>query len=202
MLLYFPLSRLDLHDGGRVLLDVEFTGSQQECFADGNVFARVQAANHGWGAWLDFSPQLLAGVEGALAAPKRRQRRIGSDLFVEVRTDTKSEVTRLLDVGAGGARIGAPVQARIGDALSLRLLGAGASPTERLEGRICWAGSRETGVRFGGPASRQGLSELLQTLGVLWGQAKAVVHSAVCSCSVSGELQEPVLPRSWLKRLQ
>ncbi len=201
LVLYFPLSRLDLPDDGRVLLGLEFSGSQQECFAEGSVFAQLRAANHATGAWLAFPPQLIGAVEGALSAPKRLQRRLGSDLFVEVRTDAVARVTRLLDVGPNGARIGASLGARIGDPLTLRLLGAN-STAERLSGRICWAGSRETGVRFAGPQPRPGLGELLQSLSRLWGGARTVVHSAVCACGTSGLLREPVLPRSWVKRLQ
>jgi hypothetical protein len=201
VLLYFPLARLDLPDGGRVLLDLEFTGSQQECFADGSVFARVRAEDRSWGAWLSFPPKVLAGVDVALSAPRRRQRRIGSALFVEARTDTAAQVTRLLDVGPGGARVGASLGARIGDPITLRLLG-GEVRADKLNGRICWAGPRETGLRFGGPQARAGLAELLQTLSGLWAQSRVVVHSAVCSCSTSGKVQEPLLPRSWLRRLQ
>ena len=155
--------------------------------------ARVQGSLEGSGTWLEIldARPLLSAVESP-----RAHRRLGCDLPVELRADSRIEAGRLLDLSAGGARIIGIEQLSPGQPVELRLPSADRLTFRDLSfGQVAWAARSELGIRFDPADSvgRSAIARLLQEMEAHWQGAWESAHPRFC-CQAAG-LVEPEPPR-------
>lgn len=165
-------------------LQVDFWLTEQMMLLRGWVWAR----SSGTGIWLE-----LAGAERALRsienAPKRSERRVGSEQLVLVEADGLAALLcRLRDVSERGARLAAlPADAgEPGQRVRVALPEAGASGAQlEAYGRVAWAEQGEVGLAWeqDDALSRAAVRRLLQHASEEWEAASTAEHPRRCRCA-------------------
>lgn len=154
---------------------------------------QVQGSLSGSGTWLEI---LDARPLRSTFSFARTSRRFGCDLPVEVRSEGRVDAGRLLDVGAGGARIVGLGPTAPGQPVELRLLSSDRLTFRDLSfGHVAWAEDGEMGVRFDPADSigRSAIARLLEEMNARWQGAWASSHPRFC-CAEAGVV-EPEPPR-------
>lgn len=189
VLLFFPDPRPSLPERARALIELCFTGSAQQVAIPALVHSRGFD-----GVWLEMRAlSVVAGLQSALIAPRRLQRRLALDQLAWVDHDGGPVLAcPVLDLSKSGARLwgvpgGAPM---VGDRIRVRLQHA---PT--MTGRIAWAHGREVGVQFA-PESAAAAADLFARVEALWAAAREAVHDYACACTEGGETLDPPSPAS------
>jgi hypothetical protein len=190
---FYPSNEPLLGEKSRVALEVGFHGSDQVCTIHG--LARV-GEERASGVWLEFtSPGVIRSLEEAVHWPKRRLRRVATNLLVNVsRAPTVAHLARLVDVSVGSARLG-DTSVSEGDHVWLRVLGAVPQmPGELGPARVTWTRPGEAGVRFLNSAmARAIIMGVVQRAEDLWESTRAVSHALTCQCRSTGMVHEPRL---------
>lgn len=191
---FYRTPTLDLAGGSRVLLEVNFTSTEQQTVLRGAVFGRVEGPLAG--LWLEFPDTGLSrrANEGALAL--RKQKRVGCDVLIEVRQPGKPCLGRLIDLSLGGARLAGLPGIRINSQVEVRVVSPNNEwPSELGRAMVVRSENREVGTRFlrDQSHSRIAITRLFGALQDSWTSAPEVSHPPVC-CS-NGQLIEPPLPR-------
>ena len=176
--LFLPERALPCGPGARVLVEIGFPHASDSPLLHGRVRARERA-----GLWVDLpSARAMARWVPAVEAPRRRHRRLASDLFAEVRpAETTPYLCRVLDLSAGGVRLatGSLEAGLRGDEVDLTLLAPG-EPALELRARLVWSGAREAGLELfdAGP-----LAGLIAVAEARWSSVQQIPHDAACSCA-------------------
>jgi hypothetical protein len=189
-LLFFPDDRPALVPGSRGLIELCFSNSGQQVALPAVVNSRE--ADGVSGIWLELRAlSVIAGLQSAIASPRRQQRRLALDELGWVAHEGGPVVAcPVLDMSKGGARVwGISGRApSAGDKVRVRLPQA---PT--LSGRIAWARGREVGIAF----SRQSLApaaEIYARAEQVWAGARFARHDSACRCTTGGETLDPPSP--------
>ncbi len=191
---FYRSPALDLPGGARVLLEVTFTGSEQQLLLRGQVLGRVEGALAG--LWLEFPDTRLLKRADQGAIAQRKQRRVGCDVLVEVRQMRHPHVGRLIDLSLGGARMAGLAGLKVDDEVELRVVSPRSDwPSELGRAQIVRLESSEVGTRFyrDQSQSRVAITRLFGALQQSWTDAPEVEHPALC-CR-DGHRFEPPLPR-------
>jgi len=193
-----------LTGGTRVVIEFSFGASEQASTVRGSVLSRVDGDGGQTGVWIEFPDSRLARKidGGAGAIGQRQQRRLGCDLMVEIRSEAKPFLGRMVDVSMGGARIVGPVGLRSGAEIEMRIMGA-QPPIPGVLGiaQVMRADKTgDVGIRFvrTDVVARVASSKLYAAVQQLWARAPEVAHSPLC-CK-DGVAQEPPLPHMMKKR--
>jgi hypothetical protein len=195
-LFFYPHSDNTLQEGARVALEVGFTGSDQLCTSRGIVACASEAPR---GVWLEFPLNVATGLEEALRQPKRRNRRISTNLLVNVsRSPSVSHLARLIDLSPTSARLG-EISANVGDRLWLRVLGTLPEiPGDLGPVRVTWVQGCTAGVRLlSGSLGRSIVMNLVLRMDGLWASSKTITHSTICQCAKDGRMPDPRPPPAW-----
>lgn len=128
----------------------------------------------------------------------RTSRRLGCDLQVEVRTGSRIETGRLLDLSEGGGRVHGICGLAPGEAVEVRLLSGDRLTFRDLSfGRVAWAQRKELGVQFDPKdlVGRSAVTKLLLETAAQWRGVWESVHPSSC-CAGSGlaDPEPPALP--------
>jgi len=196
--LFWPDPLAHLRGGQPVLLEICFADSEESAYTPSQVYA----ARDG-GVWLElFSPRLLREIQAAVASPRRAQRRFATGLLARmVRPGSRASITRISDLGSGGARLmGSSLGWRVGETVLLQEMDTGA----QARARVVWSRFGETGVEFdrADPATRQGVSRLVELCAARSRQALELRHPVCCACIRGAPMLDPFLPRAGRRRAE
>ena len=192
VLLFFPEPRPVLPERARALIEICFTGSEQQVALPAIVHSRSAGGIRG--TWLEMRAlSVVAGLQGAVVSPRRTQRRLALDQLAWVNHEGGPTLAcPVLDISLGGARLwgvpGGPPAA--GERIRVRML---QGPT--LSGRIAWAHGREVGVEYL-PESAAAAADLYRRVEQLWAAARVAEHDSACMCANGGETLDPPSPRT------
>jgi len=156
---------------------------------------------HGWvagslegsGTWIEL---LDTRPLREPAADFRRSPRLGCDVLVEVRGAGRIETGRMLDLSAGGARIGGIAGMPLREHVEIRMLSPDRLTFHDLSfGYVAWTEGSEIGVQFDKLDSigRSAVTRLLSETEVHWTKAWESAHPVFC-CNGKGVI-EPEPPR-------
>jgi PilZ domain len=147
------------------------------------------------GVWLDLAAShTTAWWNSAACLHRRERRRLGCDLFCEVRPAHGAPwFCRAVDLSEGGARIDTgPFQSLLpGDRVEVTLLSADPMlrPAE-LPARVAWAWGREAGLAF--DESGVELRGLVAAVEWRWDEARRIEHGPRCHCGLrAGGQRQP-----------
>ena len=167
------------HRVARAIVEVSFTEGESTLLLHGYVRSRSQT-----GAVVDVplarpTVRWMADAEG----PRRQERRIACDLFVEVRPrGSEPWLCRALDLSAGGLRLaaGAVELGVAGDEMELTLL----SPDGRVSpvaarARLAWAGMREAGLQI---VLAPQMEAMLHAAEARLASVPTIDHDSACAC--------------------
>ena len=197
VLLFYPCL-LALVPGEPLLLDVSFIASDQHCPLRGKVVGKETSGQYA-GAWLAFpAAGLVNSLRSAAATPKRQQRRFPADVVVNVERDQGMPVvSRLLDVGAGGARLArGAISALPGDRVQLSLFSRDTGgPVVRAT--VAWIHGSDIGVEFQkpSPSERAAIALLVGEAREKLVDAYEATHPTFCRCLDGERAAEPALPQ-------
>ena len=193
-LLFFPDNKVDQHAGERVMLEMQLRESRQQMVLRATIHSRVAGARPG--VWLQFSDLHSRAVAADRESLRRRRHpRVGSDVMVEVREpDASARIARLLDVSAGGARVGATPGLRIGMAVDVHLV-ASLAGVPRAIGRatVVRVTGSEVGLQFAPDATAR-MQKLVDTVRASWAAAQTIAHPR--GCCAGGAIDEPPIPHA------
>lgn len=197
VLLFFPEQRPRLPERTRTLLEICFSRSSQQVALPAMVYARdLYGATPGM--WLELRAlSIVAGLQAALVAPRRKRPRLGMDLVAWVqRQQGASLACPVLDVSEAGARLwGVPGNPpRRNEELIVRL-----PDCRAVRGRVAWAHGREVGIEFGRDA-RLAAATVFARAAEQWSGASLAVHDRACTCTSGGAPRDPPLKQPLLKQ--
>lgn len=177
-----PETALPGGPGARVIVEIAVPETTDHPLLHGRVRERVRD-----GVWLDIpSARPAARWTPAPNGPRRRDRRLACELFVEVQPrGGEAWLCRALDLSERGLRIATGLETGIrGDDLMLTLLppDCGLAPAQ-VRGRVVWASSRETGVELLDPSPE--LQKLLEVAATRWDLVQDIEHAGDCACAQS-----------------
>ena len=175
---YLPARAVPSEVGARVILEIDVAGTAHATLLHGQV-----RAWDGGGIWLDL-PCGRAAARFRPEATRRRHRRFGSDVFVEVsHGGGQPWMCRAIDLSADGLRLSASAL-ELGvanDEIRVTLL----APDRELataRARIAWASGRSAGLEL--IDKSPGLEPVLESLEERWAAVVPVVHGASCPCAI------------------
>jgi hypothetical protein len=177
---FLPDSALPGVPGSRVIVEIAVPETTDHPLLHGQVRERMRD-----GVWLDVpSARPAARWAPAPNGPRRRDRRLASELFIEVQPrGSEAWLCRALDLSERGLRIATGLETGIrGDDLLVTLLPQDErlAPAQ-LRGRVVWATSRETGVELLEDSPE--LQGVLAAAGRRWEQVQEIEHAADCACA-------------------
>ena len=175
--------------GAPVCLDLCFDDGEQNRLLHG-IVAAVEAK----GTWIELTDTRPAR-ELAPSEYAREARRLGCDLLVELRAPGYVASGRMLDLSAGGARVGGVPGFGLHEQVEVRLLSNDRLTFHDLsDAYVAWTERGEVGLRFdkADPISRTAVSRLLKQTEGVWEQAFQAAHPPGC-CGPAG-LLEPLPP--------
>ena len=187
-LFFYPSPNAEGAGGDRVLL--EASEGEQQMLLRGTLLSRVEG-----GLWLDFPDGRLARWLGAGSVVGRHQRRLPTDLMVDVHGEVH-RLGRLLDVSLGGGRLVGVPGLSAGSGVSLKLVSQLAGvPPELGHAQVVRVVPGEAAFRFvrSDPATRLAATKLFEAVRARWAAAPEIVHRP--QCCVAGQVLAPTTPR-------
>jgi hypothetical protein len=115
--------------------------------------------------------------------PPRRHRRLGANLFLELRRGGHRILVTMRDLSLGGAALGNVQGLAMGETLEARLLSPVTGVPNDLGGAtVVWLKTGKAGVRFdrANPKARLAVGRLHAALAEAWAKAIGLEHSAGC----------------------
>jgi hypothetical protein len=166
--------------GARFIVEIEFERGEGRSLVRGRLCNRVRD-----GVWLDLAiAHTTAWWDSAASLHRRAWRRLGCDLFAEVRPEEGQPwFCRAVDLSEGGLRIDTgPFQSLLaGDRLAVTLISADplVQPAE-MQAQVAWAWGREAGMAIKSATSE--LHEMIAGVKWRWDAAPTVRHRDRCQC--------------------
>jgi hypothetical protein len=171
-LIFCPRSDSSARVGGTVMMEMLFDDSDQTRVVAGEVAAIVSE-----GVWIR-SPDLALGKELEGMLPARRHRRLGANLFLELRRGGHRILVTLRDLSLGGAQ-----GIALHETLQARLISPLPQvPTELGAVTVTWLAPGRAGLRFdrADPRARLAVGRLYSALEEAWTSAPVVHHNPQC----------------------
>jgi hypothetical protein len=159
------------------MLEMLFDDSEQTRVVAGEIVAMVDG-----GCWIR-SPDLALGRELEGLMPSRHHRRLGANLFLELRRGGHRILVTLRDLSLGGAQIAGVQGIAMGEMLQARLVSPMAAvPTDLGSVNVIWLAPGRAGLRFDRADSRARLAvgKLYSALEEAWRVAPVQMHNPVC----------------------
>jgi PilZ domain len=184
---FIPDPLLPGEPGSRVIVEIGFAGGVEQSLVRGRLAARERD-----GVWLHLAfAHPTAWWDHAAGLPRRAQRRLGCDLFAEVKPQTGAPwFCRAVDLSDGGLRLATgPFQSLLpGDRANVTLMsGDPVLQPAQLEGRVTWAWGREAGLAV--DELTVGLRALVAAVQWRWDEAREIQHGPGCHCCAAGQRQ-------------
>lgn len=176
-LVFFPGIDKRARTGATAMLELIFDDSDQTRMITGEV-----ACIAGNGMWLR-SPDLALGRELEGMMTQRKHRRLGANLFLELRRGAHRTLVTLRDLSLGGAALGNVIGLAASETLSARLLSPITGvPADLGSVTVMSIENGRAGVRFdrADPQARLAVGRLYAALDEAWGKAQSVVHDPGC----------------------
>ena len=176
-LVFFPGVDARARVGSTAMLELLFDDSEQTRMIAGEIAAVVEA-----GMWIR-SPDLALGKELEGLMPSRKHRRLGANLFVELRRGQHRTLVTMRDLSLGGAALGNVNGLQLNETLQARLLSPVTGVPSDLGGvTIVSLQSGRAGVRFDrtDPTARLAVGRLYAALDEAWTRAQGLVHNPNC----------------------
>jgi hypothetical protein len=175
---FIPSRAVPSEAGGRVIVELALPGVEHPALLHGV----VREATSG-GLWIE-APWSRASFRWTPEFTRRRNRRFGSDLFVEVGPPgAQPWMARAVDLSARGLRVSArsPDLGVAGDLVDVTLISRDRELAS-MRARIAWAGGRSAGLELLDEAPA--LASVLDELETRWAPVEEIVHDADCLCAV------------------
>jgi hypothetical protein len=176
-LVFWPQPDSQAKVGATVMIELLFDDSEQTRVVAGEV-----AGITGTGLWIR-SAELALGRELEGLLPARHHRRLGANLFLELRRGGHRILVTLRDLSLGGAQIGGVQGVAAGEMLQARLMSAMTGvPTELGTVSITWLAPGRAGLRFdrSDPRARLAVGKLYSALEEAWKSAPVLLHNPMC----------------------
>jgi hypothetical protein len=176
-LVFFPGLDKRARIGATAMLELIFDDSDQTRMITGEVAALVSN-----GMWLR-SPDLALGRELEGMMSQRKHRRLGANLFLELRRGGKRTLVTLRDLSLGGAALGNVIGLAAGETLSARLLSPVTGvPADLGTMTVMSLEDGKAGVRFdrADAQARLAVGRLYAALDEAWEKAQSLVHDPGC----------------------
>jgi hypothetical protein len=188
VLFFFRHKELELVPGSPLQMEWTFHGSEPARLLHGVALSNVRKC----GAWIELMDARPLR-ELSIIRHERKHRRMGTDLSADlVRGGTLSQ-GRLLDISAGGARVGGIGGLMRGEPVRLRL----PSPDDPTffhdlgEARVAWSDRAEMGLQFiPDVVSQSAVQQLVSVVAGAWAVALEGRHPNWC-CAEHGSLEVP-----------
>jgi hypothetical protein len=176
-IVFFPAVDPRARIGSTAMLDVLFDDSEQTHMIGGEIAAVADG-----GMWLRSSDLALGKELDGLMTP-RRHRRLGANLFVELRRGAQRTLVTMRDLSLGGAALGNVHGLAVGETLQARLLSPITGvPADLGNVTVMSSKAGRAGVRFdrADPQARLAVGRLFAALDEAWGGAHAAQHNPLC----------------------
>jgi PilZ domain-containing protein len=176
-LVFFPVLDAKAREGSTAMLEMLFDDSEQTRMIAGEVAALTEG-----GMWIR-SADLALGQELEGMMLPRRHRRLGANLFLELRRGGHRTLVTLRDLSLGGAALGNVNALSPGETLEARLVSPVAGVPADL-GNITVVSMQpgRAGVRFdrADPRARLAVGRLYAALDEAWAKSKMIAHNPRC----------------------
>jgi hypothetical protein len=176
-LVFFPGSDPKARVGSTAMLELLFDDSEQTRMIAGEVAGLTQG-----GTWIR-SADLALGRELEGSMLSRRHRRLGANLFLELRRGGHRTLVTLRDLSLGGAALGNVNGLSAGETLAARLVSpATGVPADLGNVTVVSVAAGRAGVRFDRADSRARLAvgRLYAALDEAWATAATAMHNPRC----------------------
>ena len=177
---FLPDAALPGGAGSRVIVEISVPETTDHPLLHGRVRERLRD-----GVWLDVpSARPAARWAPDASSPRRRQRRIACELFVEVQPPGGDAwLCRALDLSERGLRIATGLETGIrGDEVLVTLLPPeGYIGAADVRGKVVWAASRETGIELLDDSPE--LRTVVAAAAGRWALVQEMVHERECPCA-------------------
>ncbi len=193
---FIPARTLPPDAGGRVIVELALPGVEHPALLHGVVREAT-----GGGLWME-APWSRASRRWSPEFTRRRDRRFGSDLFVEVgNPGAQPWMARAADLSARGLRVSArsPELGVAGDLVDVTLISpdrelaldekasgfrpgpSGKANPRSMRARIAWASGRSAGLELLDDAPA--FASVLEELETRWALVQEIVHDPGCLCA-------------------
>jgi protein phosphatase len=176
-IVFFPAVDPRARVGSTAMLEVLFDDSEQTHMIGGEIAAIADG-----GMWLRSSDLALGKrLEGLLT--RRRHRRLGANLFLELRRGKQRSLVTMRDLSLGGAALGNVHGLAVGDTLQARLLSPVTGvPADLGEITVMSSEAGRAGVRFdrADPQARLAVGRFYAALDEAWSRAHTAQHNPLC----------------------
>jgi hypothetical protein len=176
-LVFIPTLIQSARVGSTVMLELIFDDSDQTRMVAGEVGAVMPS-----GMWLR-SPDLALGKELEGMMPPRRHRRLGANLFLELRRGEHRTLCTMRDLSLGGAALGNVQGVAMGEMLRARLMSPITGvPADLGYVTVAWVKPGQAGVGFdrSDPKARLTVGRLYAALDEAWAKAMPLMHNPGC----------------------
>jgi hypothetical protein len=163
--------------GSTVMLELLFDDSDQTRMVAGEIGALMPS-----GMWMR-SPDLALGRELEGMMPPRRHRRLGANLFLELRRGEHRLLCTMRDLSLGGAALGNVQGLAMGETLVARLMSPITGvPADLGHITVAWIKPGQAGVGFdrADPKARLAVGRLYSALDEAWAKATGLIHNPAC----------------------
>lgn len=163
--------------GSTAMLELIFDDSDQTRMIAGEIGAVTPG-----GMWVR-SPDLALGKELEGMMPVRRHRRLGANLFMELRRGEHRLLVTMRDLSLGGAALGNVQGVAAGETLRAKLLSpVGNVPDDLGYVTVAWVKPGQAGVGFdrSDPKARLVVGRLYSALDEAWAKATNLMHNPGC----------------------
>jgi hypothetical protein len=176
-IVFFPAVDPRARVGSTAMLEMLFDDSEQTHMLVGEIAAIADG-----GMWLRSS-DLAAGkaLEGLMTP--RLHRRLGANLFLEVRRGANRALVTMRDLSLGGAALGNVHGLAVGETLQARLLSPITGvPADLGDITVMSSAAGRAGVRFdrADPQARLAVGRLCAALDEAWSRAQTAQHNPLC----------------------
>jgi hypothetical protein len=177
---FIPDPTMPGEPGSRVIVEIGVKGGNEHSVVRGRLSARARD-----GVWLDLAfAHPTAWWNATAGLPRRARRRLGCDLFAEVRPQSGAPwFCRAVDLSEGGVRLATgPFQSLLpGDRAEVSLISSDSALQPALvNARVAWAWGREAGLSIA--ESSLGLRALIAAIQWRWDGAREIEHRPGCHC--------------------
>jgi PilZ domain len=193
--LFFCPAALPWQDGKWVFVEFGLARPEVVCLMRGRVHGQQSARF--LGSWIEFPVHGFPALVKTISPSRRARERLATDLTVAIsRPDGGKALCRMADVSVEGMRLsGLPFPVRVGEQLSLQMIGGSRSESDLGTGMVKWVRGKDAGLHFSGAATgRNPIVRLVDQASKARESAVEVAHDSGCPCTRAARPEEPPLP--------